>query len=366
MKILLLANPASVHTVKWANSLSDKGIDIFIFGLNKYDKNAFNKNIKIETLNIPQLLQSNRDGSLTKIIYLLSVKKIKNLLKKIKPDILHAHYVSSYGVLGALINFHPYIISAWGSDILIMPGRNIINKKLIEFSLSKADKICATSKALKEQAKKYTSKDIEVIPFGIDIKKFKPEKVASSFTNGNIVVGTVKTLEKKYGIEYLIRSFKIVKEKLPEMKLKLLIVGGGSQENQFKKLVTELNLESDTLFTGYINQYEIPKYHNMMDIFVSLSDSESFGVSALEASACEKPVVVSDADGFKEIVKDSMTGIIVKRGNIEEASIAILNLIKNTDLRFKLGAAGRDCVLKNFNWNENVTKMVEVYNSINF
>ncbi len=364
MKILLLANPASSHTIRWTNSLSQRGIDVFLFGLNNCDRNSYDKKIKIEALRLPNIFQSNQDGAFSKIIYLTAVRRIKSLIRKIKPDILHAHYASSYGVLGALTGFHPYVISVWGSDIYIMPEKNIFNKKLIEFSLNKADVICSTSYAMVEKTKKFTSKKIEVIPFGIDTTKFKPENVDSLFTEKNIVVGTIKTLEKKYGIEYLINAFKLVKEKVRDIPLKLLIVGGGPQENHLKKLVKELELENDTFFTGYKNHEEIPKYNNMIDIFVSLSDSESFGVSALEASACTKPVVVSDADGFKEVVKNNQTGIIVRRGDIEAASQAILTLIKNEDLRKKLGAAGREHVIQNYDWNKNVDEMVKVYKKL--
>ena len=364
MKLLLLANPASSHTIKWANSLSRKGIDVYLFGLNGLDKNSFDEKIKIETLYLPNIFQSNQDGAFSKIIYLAALRRIKSLIKKIKPDILHAHYASSYGVLGALTGFHPYVISVWGSDIYIMPEKNFFNRKLIEFSLSKANAICSTSFAMAEQTKKFSSKKIEVIPFGIDTGKFKPVKVDSLFHEKSIVIGTVKTLEMKYGIEYLIKVFKLVKEKLTMVPLKLLIVGGGAKENQFKKLVKDLSIDADTIFTGYINHEEIPKYHNMIDIFVSLSDTESFGVSALEASACGKPVVVSDADGFKEVVKDNHTGIIVRRGDVEAASKAIITLIENADLRFKLGSGGREHVIQNYDWNKNVDEMINVYKKL--
>ena len=167
MKILILANPLSSHTIKWVNSLNARGIEIYLFGLNSYNKNSFNKNVTIEILDVPKKLQSNKDGSFSKIIYLTAIGKIKRFIKKIQPDVLHAHYVSSYGLLGALANFHPLIVSVWGTDIYYIPEKNIFYQKLIEFSLSKADKILSTSRAMAVQTEKFTNKKIEVIPFGI-------------------------------------------------------------------------------------------------------------------------------------------------------------------------------------------------------
>lgn len=361
MKVLILANPVSSHTIKWVNSLSDSGIEIFLFGLNGYDKSMFNKDVKIEIFDISSKLKSNKDGSFSKIIYLTALKRIKDFVKKVRPDILHAHYVSSYGLLGALAGYHPFVISVWGTDIFYIPEKNIVNRKLIEFSLDKSDLVLSTSHIMAEQTKKFTHKEIEVIPFGIDTEKFKPVKTGSLFSNEDIVIGTVKTLEKKYGIENLIRSFKMVKDKLRSDKLKLLIVGGGTDADYFKNIVRGLNLEQSTIFTGYINPDKVHEYHNMLDIFVALSESESFGVSVLEASACEKPVVVSKAAGFTEIIKDNQAGFIVEKNDIRQAAGILLKLIEDRELRDRMGKAGRDNVLKFYNWNDNVVQMINVY-----
>ena len=212
------------------------------------------------------------------------------------------------------------------------------------------------------QTEKFTIKKLKLFHFGIDTDKFKPLKAESLFSTEDTVIGTIKTLEKKYGIEYLIKAFKIVMDEFPSKKLNLLIVGRGPEENNLKRIVKELGLENNTVFTGYINPDEIPKYHNMIDIFAALSEIESFGVSVLEASACEKPVIVSNAEGFKEIVKNELTGFIVDRNNIQQAADKIKNLIKDKNFRKKMGRAGREQVLNVYNWNDNVTQMIEVYN----
>ena len=363
MKVLILANPISSHSIKWVNSLSEKGVEVYLFGLNSYNKNSFNKEIKIEIFDIPQKLQSNTDGSFSKIIYLLSINKLKKFIKKIKPDIVHAHYVSSYGILGALTGFHPFFISVWGTDIYYIPEKNIIYRKLIEFSLNKADKILSTSRTMAAQTRKYTKKEIEVVPFGIDTDKFRPMKTTSLFNEEDIVVGTIKTLEKKYGIEYLIRSFKLIKQKLPYIQLKLLIVGGGSLEDYLKKLVEELEIKNDVTFTGFVIPEKVSQYHNMIDIFAALSieDSESFGVSTLEASACEKPVVVSNVSGFTEVIENNISGYVVERKNIQQTSEVLIKLVLNKKLREEMGNAGRKNVQKFYDWTDNVEQMIDIY-----
>ena len=106
----------------------------------------------------------------------------------------------------------------------------------------------------------------------------------------SLVIGTIKTLEKRYGIEFLIRAFANIKRKNPN-KIKLLICGKGTLLDELKNLTVELGVQDDTIFTGYINHDQVQFYHNKLDIYVAPSLEESFGVAVLEASACNKPVV---------------------------------------------------------------------------
>ena len=119
------------------------------------------------------------------------------------------------------------------------------------------------------------------------LKNFILVKFERLFSDRDIVIGTIKSLERKYGIDYLIRAFHLVKKNNLNYPIKLLTVGKGSLEWRLKELVQELELESDIIFTGFINHNEVEKYHNMLDISVAYStdDSESFGVAVLEASA---------------------------------------------------------------------------------
>jgi glycosyltransferase involved in cell wall biosynthesis len=102
----------------------------------------------------------------------------------------------------------------------------------------------------------------------------------------------------------------------------------------------------------------------MMDIEVYLSEYESFGVSALEASACEKPVVVNEVGGLKEVVENNITGIFVKPGNIQDAADSLSKLVQDKSLRELLGKNGRKKVTGQFSWNASVQKMLEIYNEI--
>ena len=363
MKLMLLADPNSPHTVKWATALSSRGFDLLLIGLDELRVESYDNfsNVEVKTVNIKVTRQ---EGSLKKILYLQALPLIKRLIKKFKPDIVHSHYASSYGLLGALTGFHPFIVSVWGSDVYSFPEKSFLHRQIIKFVLSKADVICSTSHTMARQAKLYTSKKIEVVPFGVDTTIFKPMQVKSLFSEKDIVIGTVKTLEKKYGIEYLIKAFKIVSDKHKNLPLKLLIVGGGSLEKELKELSKSLGIWDKTKFTGKIPFEEVPKYHNMLSVSVSVSESESFGVAVVEAMACGKPVVVSNVGGLPEVVEDGKTGFVVPPRNPEETAKAIEKLVLNRKLRIKMGNAGRERVKRLYDWSKCVEKMMNLYKEV--
>lgn len=279
---------------------------------------------------------------------------------------MHAHRASSYGLLGALSGFHPYVVSVWGDDVYVFPERNLLFRRIIRFVLGRADRVLSTSHVMARQTAKYTDKEIEVTPFGIDMQHFRPEEGTGGANAGAITVGTIKTLEDKYGIDYLIRAFARVTAAKPDRTLHLLIVGEGSRKSAYLQLVEDLGVAEKVTFTGRIPFEQIPDYHRRIDIFAALStiDAESFGVSIIEASASARPVVVSDAGGPAEVVVDGETGFIVPKRNEESAAKAILKLVESADLRRRMGENGRKHVSNLYDWKDNLTLMTDIYKSI--
>ncbi|HFU75802.1 MAG TPA: glycosyltransferase family 4 protein [Arcobacter sp.] len=364
MKLLLLSDPNSSHTIKWAKSLAKNSIDIIIFGLGNFTVKNYEgiENIQVQTLNHNI---TRNEGAFSKLYYLKAVPTLKKLIQEFNPDIVHAHYASSYGLLGALSGFTPFIISVWGGDIFSFPEKSFLHKGMLKYNLKKADKILSTSHVMAKETKRYTNKEIEVTPFGIDIEQFKPRDTKEElFASDDIVIGTVKTLEPIYGIEYLIRAFKILSDKYKELPLRLLIVGGGSLEIPLKQLARDLKIDNKTIFVGKVPFENVAKYHNMLSVSVSVSNTESFGVAVIEASSCGKPVVVSNVGGLPEVVEDKVSGLVVPPRDPKETAKAIEKLVLDLELRTTLGKNGRDRVLELYNWENNINQMISIYKEV--
>ncbi len=364
-KILILSNINSPHTQKWCSALAQAGYNIGIFTLSFPNDSWYESFANIQIF-CPVRFEDKtfRSSAASKLKYLKAVPALKNVIREFAPEIVHAHYATSYGLIGALTGFHPYIISAWGSDLMAFPYKSIFHKKILKYIFTKADEILATSKTLASYAKNITSKEIGIIPFGVDTEKFKPGKRDSIFEPDSIVIGSIKSLEKIYGIDILINAFEKVHSKQPQLNLILLLVGSGSRETEYRQLVEKSHLNKLTIFTGRIPHNELVKYYNMIDIFVNVSYNESFGVSVLEASACEIPVIVSRVGGLTEVVEENKTGFLIEPVNVNELVTALEKMILNSNLRIEMGKAGREFVKANYEWNKSLSEMKNVYSGI--
>lgn len=359
MKILFLSAANSGHTVRWVNALAKKGHNVYLVSLPNHQEqeNSISSNVTIHYLSVP-----NAKG------YYLNAIEVHCLARKICPDIVNAHYASGYGTLMRVAKLENTVLSVWGSDVYDFPYQNKFCMNLIKKNLKYADKIASTSKCMAIQTEKIMGKqlDITITPFGVDLKKFSERR---NNTSNHIVIGCVKALEQKYGIDTLIKAIYILFKNL-ECEKNLLdlanrihcyIYGDGSQKQMLEDLIKELRLENRIFLMGKVPHEKVSSILDEIDIFCALSESESFGVAVVEAQAKGIPVVVSDVDGFREVVHDGVTGIIVPRKSEKKAAEALKKLIFDDALRIKMGSAGRERVEQLYDWEENVNTMERLY-----
>lgn len=348
----MVGNKGVVHTARWANALSARGMDVHLVSF-EAPNHEVNPDVTIHLL----------DGS-PLIGYFVQAGKLRTLVERIAPDVVNPHYASGYGTLARLAGVRPSLLSVWGSDVYDFPRRSPAHRWWLRKNLAAADTIGSTSHAMaRETRQTYPHPRIVVTPFGIDEERFCP----NPSYRGEVVVGTVKTLSSKYGIDILLRAFAEALRRVNARdrdlgdRLRLEITGRGEDEWKLKALANELGLGSRARFLGPVPHRQVPERLNRLDIYAAFSrlDSESFGVAILEASACELPVVVSDADGLREVTLHERTGLVVPKESVDEAAEALVRLITTPELRQKLGRAGRRHVLENYRWSHSVATMVE-------
>ncbi len=362
VKILLLADAKNYHTRKWALGLYERGVQVKVVSLNKDGHDFFQGKTGFSSCSLGFSDSFVKKGGVSKLLYLKVIFQIKNIIKEFDPDIVHSHYVSSYGLLGALTKNRKFIISVWGSDIYDFPKKSWFHKIIVKYALSRADYVCSTSICMKQVAKKYTSKMIAVIPFGVNTNFFSPQNINKKSSIFHI--GIVKSLSPKYGIDTLLKAVSIVIHE-KKLNVKLDIVGDGIYRAEYEKLARSLNIDKCVRFFGFIDKQEIPTFLNKLDVFVALSrlDSESFGVAVVEAMSCEIPVIVSNVDGFKEVIHKGL-GRCVEKDNPVEAADAIEWVYKNRNIAKEKAKCARKKVIKEYDFEINLTQQIFIYKKL--
>lgn len=353
MKIAFVSAAQSSHTVKWVNALARKGHTVRLYSLPNHENTL--KNID-DTVQIVYLKKSGFAG------YFLNAGQLRREISEFRPDVVNAHYASGYGTLARLARVHPLLLSVWGSDVYDFPLKSPIHKKMVADNLKAADALASTSQVMADQVRRVfgEKRTIWITPFGVDCTLFSPQPAERA----GFCVGTVKALEDKYGISYLIRAFADFQKQIPaKEKASLVIYGKGSKQAELQSLIDSLGLSAQASLCGAVPNTEVPRVINGIDVFClpSVLNSESFGVSAVEAMACEVPVIASSVDGFTETVEDGVTGFLVPCRDSAEMTQRLLQLYRDPQLRRRMGLAGRERVLHLFDFEKNVEQMEQVY-----
>lgn len=344
MRICFVGPANSAHIKKWSNWFATHGHEIHVISFTPDE-------IVGATVHLIATDVNTSGNDLQKMRYLLTGGKIRKIIKEIRPDVVSAHYATSYGVAMALSGIKRYVLSVWGSDIYEFPQKSVFHKLLLQYSLKKAGRLFSTSQAMADEASKYTSRKFEITPFGVDMKLFNPDKRTRN-NDGIFMVGTVKGLSETYGIRYILEAVAEIK-RLGTIPVHLRIAGKGPQEKEYHELAKTLGIDDITTWLGFISQEQAAIEWANMDVAVIPSVMESFGVAAVEAQASGTPVIISDVDGLKETTVPGVTSIVVPKENGKAIAEAIIICYEDFYLRDKMGTEGRRYVAQKYELNNN-------------
>lgn len=340
MKICFIAPANNYHTKKWCKWFSKRKYEVHVISF-------IMDEIEDVTVHYINAKTNAAAKDINKIQYLFQAFKVKKIVNSINPDIINVHYATSYGTVAALSGIKGYFLSVWGSDIYQFPRKSFLHKMMLKFSLNRAKYIFSTSEVMAKETNKYTKKKIYITPFGVDMEMFSPSKRIKR-KDQNFVVGTVKSLTPVYGIDYLLKAVAIIKNEHKDIPIKLRIAGKGEAEKDYKKLSEKLHINQDVEWLGFIPQEQAAKEWANMDLGVIYSIRESFGVSAIEAEACETPIIISDAPGLMEVTIPNKTSVVVQGENERLLAEAIIKLFYDKEKRMRMGKEGRKYVSERY------------------
>lgn len=261
-------------------------------------------------------------------------------------DILHVHYAIPHAAVAYMAKkillsqgrYVPVVTTLHGTDITLV-GSNNAFEPVVTFSINKSDGVTAVSEDLKRQTYEHFNiqNDIKVIYNFIDFERFsklnKDHFKKAIAPNGERILAHVSNFRKVKRAEDVVYIFKKVYEKIP---CKLLMIGDGPERHNLEELCRKLGLCHEIRFLG--KQDAVEELLAVSDLFVLPSASESFGLAALEAMACEVPVISSNAGGLPEVNIEGVTGFLSDIGNIDEMAQNAIHILSNDDVLAKFRA----------------------------
>lgn len=352
MKICFLSDAQSIHTKRWARHFRGRGDDVTVVS---FDPGAID-NVRVIAL-APLV-------PIRPLNILLQMGRIRRLIQELQPDILHAHYVTSYGLAGALSGRRPFVATAWGTDVLISPEVSRIFRQIVRFTLKRADLVTSMAPHMTDHlaARGYALREkILTLPFGVDTELFNPSCRTQLHALENAVVVSNRLLDPAMDVDTLIRAIPRVLGALPGKGIQVVIANDGPQRRELEALARDLGVSTCVEFIGPVEHGRMPDLLGRADLFVSTSPSDGNNISLNEAMACGAFPVASDIPANRNWVRDGRNGLLYPCRDVERLAAAMVEALEKPDWRSSVMAENWEIVQTKASWANSMKLMENHY-----
>lgn len=291
---------------------------------------------------------------------------LKRVIRQVQPDVIHAGPIQSAAFLAALSGFHPLVSMSWGSDLLMDAGRDWKMRAATRFTLLHSTVLAGDCEAVRARAGEFgfPAERVVLFPWGVDLQRFSPGEPGGLRQRlgweDAFVVLSLRSWEPLYGVDVVVKAFCTAAAREP--RLRLLLLGGGSQAGVLRQMLAQHGLLDRVHFGGQVRGDDLPAYYRAADLYVSASHSDGSSVSLMEALACGLPVLVSDIPGNREwIAPGEEAGWLFSDGDFSALAEGILGAAKGeTDLQARRRAA-RALAERRADWKQNFQQLLRAY-----
>lgn len=368
MKISYIADPESIHTQRWLDYFVKAGHEVSLLNIRGMSKA---KIPGVKEYSLKPICEDLTTKLHWRFFQFRRERKLKKIINRIKPDILHAHYASTNGRWAARSGFHPLVLTLWGSDIYKDAFYSASNRKMVTDILERADLITADSEDLRKTAVSLGAapSKIQLVLFGVDTDRFcvlsnkDHVKKELGLTNCPVVLST-RSFKPFYNIDIIIKTIPMVVKEIPDVKF-VFKKFEGEEDKKLMLLVKELGVEEYAIFVGRVNDHkQMVNFYNAADVFVSIPSWDGSSASLLEAMACGAVPVVSDFPSNLEWITDKVNGCVVPMRDEKKTAEAIIYLLKDPPVRKKYAELNRKTVEERADYYKHMKRMQELYYSL--
>jgi glycosyltransferase involved in cell wall biosynthesis len=280
--LCLLGDANSVHVQRWAREMLARGWCVSVVTARPAPIDG------VQQIVLPPV-QRSRD-------WLWRAEAARRALQQLQPDIVHAHYVTSYGYLAARAGRQPLVMTAWGSDLLVTPRQNAWMRWLTAWSLRRAQLVTGDSQDLLAVSRALApGVPVQLVHWGVERSRFAPAPWAGKPVADAV---SLRSWEPNYRIDAIVRAFAQVHAVQPQARLHLL--GGGSKNDALRSLVKDLLLQNSVQFHGRLQDAGMAAVMARCKLSISVPESDATSVSVLESMACGLAVLASDLPANRE------------------------------------------------------------------
>lgn len=349
MKICFLGDGASIHIRRWCEFFRDNGDEVSLITF---------RNTEILGVNIYYCGSAvNVNSDVRSFEYFKKLSYIKKILNIINPQIINAHYATSYGLIGALCKGVPLIVSTWGSDILVTPKKNVVYKLITKYALKKADLITSDSNFMSEEIVNLGILRGKIIttPMGIDKKIFNKE--GRAYHNKNIL--SMRTLCKNSNIDIILKAFsKLSKE---EKDVKLIIGNDGLDKQEYINLINDMKLNNRIEFIGSVDRTKVVEMLKNNTYYVSIPTSDSTSVTLLEAMSCGMIPIVSKLPANLEWISHNYNGYVINDISVNDLYNSFIIALNDYNRAESIANINNDIINKQALWENNMKFVRDSY-----
>ncbi len=287
------------------------------------------------------------------------VLDFRRVIRRLKPDLIHAGPIQSSAFLAALSGFRPLLTMSWGFDLMEDVHRNAWMGWITRFTLRRSTFFVSDAEVTRQKAIAYgmTPARTLVFPWGVDLSHFSPAPKGQQ--RGRFTLFCNRSWEPRYGVDVLARAFVQVAHQNPEVDL--LLLGGGSQASLLHEILRRGDVWDRVTMPGHIPQRDLPRFYHMADLFISPSHIDGSSVSLMEALACGLPCLVSDIPANREWIRDGEAGWLFPDGDWQALVATILHILAHREDLPRVGQAARRLAEKRADWQINFRRLLEAY-----
>lgn len=346
LRIAVLGDFDSVHTRSWVRWFIQRGHDVHavsfyppaspVEGATMHALRPHARPARAAGRPVPGAAAGRRFRGLVRLAHAARYRAagLRSVVRGIAPDVFHAHFVVEHGLYGALAGVRPYVVTAWGSDVLVEPRRDPVSRAIARWVLRRADAVTSNSRYMAERivAVGADAGRVHVVTLGADaffLERWNESVNVAGRKEGAPAVLSTRAHEPLYNVAAIVDAMATVARRRPDVRL--VVAHGGSLTPALQERAGRAGVHAE--FTGFVETARLRDLMADAEVFVSVPSSDASSVAVLQAMAAGCFPVLSDLPTQREWVEDGVNGFLVPAGNRALLAERIVAALDDAGLR---------------------------------